>query len=100
MDSSAWQLLLSFDNGFKYVVHQFYGLRSLFIWRPKEESEPVQQRDEKKIVVCGSEKKTKRKSGGVDSDNDSEDDDAFRPKGKNFKSKKLGSKLTPKSRKH
>lgn len=70
--------------------------RSLFIWRPRDKSEPVQQKNEKKIVLCASEKKTRRKFGGVDSDNDS-DDDTFSSKGKNFKSKKLGSKPTPKS---
>ncbi|XP_002525636.2 protein DAMAGED DNA-BINDING 2 [Ricinus communis] len=66
--------------------------RSLFIWKPKEKSEAVEEKDEKKIVICrGDEKKSKRKFGG-ESDDDSDNDDLFKSKGKNFKLKKSDSK--------
>lgn len=59
--------------------------RSLFIWRPKEKSEPVEQKDEGKIVVCGrDEKKRRHRKFGGESD-DSDDDKSIR-KGKRFKS--------------
>lgn len=57
--------------------------RSVFIWRPKEKSEIVEQRDEKKIILCGI---VKKKSKG--DSNDDSDDDTFSTKGKSFKSKK------------
>ncbi|KAF7833767.1 protein DAMAGED DNA-BINDING 2 [Senna tora] len=59
--------------------------RSLFIWRPKEKSEVVEEKDERKIVICGraDEKKRGRKYGGDDSD-----DEAFTSKLKKTKSKK------------
>ncbi|CAL2263717.1 unnamed protein product [Prunus armeniaca] len=60
--------------------------RSLFIWKPKEKCEPVEQKDEGKIVICaGAEKKRNRKLGDGSDDSD---DDKFCPKGKNLKSKK------------
>lgn len=58
--------------------------RSLFIWRPKEKSELVEQKNEGKIIVCGrAEKKHKR---GYESDDS--DGDTFSSKGKNSKSKR------------
>ncbi|GLT73345.1 hypothetical protein SLA2020_452120 [Shorea laevis] len=67
--------------------------RSLFIWKPKEESEPVEQKDERKIIVCGrAEKKRSRKSG--DKSDDDSDDDKFTSKGSKLKSKKPEWKLT------
>ncbi|XP_057993373.1 DNA damage-binding protein 2 isoform X2 [Hevea brasiliensis] len=64
--------------------------RSLFIWKPKEKSEVVEQKDEGKIVICGSaEKKFKRRFWGGSDDSD---DDGFKSKGKNFKLKKSQSK--------
>ncbi|CAK9164213.1 unnamed protein product [Ilex paraguariensis] len=65
--------------------------RSLFIWKPKENFEIEQPRDEKKIILCGkAEKKLKKKLEG-DSDDDF-DDDAFSSKGKKPKTKKPYSK--------
>ena len=62
-------------------------LRSLFIWRPKEKSEPVEQMDIGKIVVCDRDEKKsrKRKFGG---ESDDSDDHKSIPKGKQFKSQK------------
>uniref|UniRef100_A0A7N0ULS8 Protein DAMAGED DNA-BINDING 2 n=1 Tax=Kalanchoe fedtschenkoi TaxID=63787 RepID=A0A7N0ULS8_KALFE len=49
--------------------------RSIFIWKPKEESELVPEKDERKIVLCGSDaKKFKRKSGGKGEDDSGDDD--------------------------
>ncbi|KAL5748072.1 hypothetical protein ACOSQ2_025369 [Xanthoceras sorbifolium] len=71
--------------------------RSIFIWRPKEKSELVEQKDERKIIVCGrAEKKQNRKLGNGSDDSD---DDITSLKGKNVKSKKSVTKLTPYSRK-
>ncbi|OVA02680.1 WD40 repeat [Macleaya cordata] len=63
--------------------------RSLFIWRPKEKSELIQEKDERRIVLCGRAdgKKRSRKFGG-ESDDDSDDDKFSSKKGKNSKSKK------------
>ncbi|KAJ4834688.1 DNA damage-binding protein 2 [Turnera subulata] len=70
--------------------------RSLFIWMPKEKSESVEPKDERKIIFCGTdEKKFKRKFGG-ESDDDS-DDDGCGSKGKNLKSKSTKSKVKKKS---
>lgn len=65
-----------------------YLYRSLFIWRPKEKSEPVEEKNERKIVICGkAEKKRGRKKG--DDDDDDSDDGAFISKlKKSNKSKK------------
>ncbi|XP_062015485.1 protein DAMAGED DNA-BINDING 2 [Rosa rugosa] len=61
--------------------------RSLFIWRPKEKSEPVEQMDVGKIFVCDRDdkKRRKRKFGG---ESDDSDDDRSIPKSKRFKSQK------------
>lgn len=60
--------------------------RSLFIWRPKEKSEIVQEKEERKIVVC--DRKNNKKFGdGSDNDDDSGDDGFLGKKGKNIKSK-------------
>ncbi|KAK9057566.1 hypothetical protein SSX86_022402 [Deinandra increscens subsp. villosa] len=56
--------------------------RSLFIWRPKEKSEVVQEKDTSKILVCNGKGS---KKFGDDSDNDEDDDDDF---GDGFSSKK------------
>ncbi|KAK9159058.1 hypothetical protein Scep_005632 [Stephania cephalantha] len=64
--------------------------RSIFIWRPKDKVEHVQERDDTKIVVCGGSKKTNRKFGG-ESEDDS-DDGTFSSKGKNSKSKRVDGK--------
>ncbi|KAH7838162.1 hypothetical protein Vadar_022771 [Vaccinium darrowii] len=62
--------------------------RSLFIWRPKEDSEIAQQKDEKKIIVCGkAEKKLGKKSAG---ESDDSDDDLSKLKSKNSKPGKAG----------
>ncbi|KAK9279526.1 hypothetical protein L1049_013205 [Liquidambar formosana] len=66
--------------------------RSLFIWKPREKSEIVQQRDEKKIVLCGmGELKRNRKLGD---ESDDSDDDTFCSKGKNSSFKKSKTKTT------
>ncbi|KAJ7964174.1 damaged DNA binding 2 [Quillaja saponaria] len=66
--------------------------RSLFIWRPKENSEPMEEKDKIKIVVCKtSEKKRGRKSGD---DSDDSDNEAFNSKVKKFTSKKPDWKLS------
>ncbi|KAJ4725594.1 damaged DNA binding 2 [Melia azedarach] len=71
--------------------------RSIFIWRPKEESESVEQKDERKIIVCGkADKKQSRKFGD---DSEDSDDDISKLKHKNVKSKKFAIELTPYSRK-
>lgn len=50
----------------------------------------MEQKDEGKIVICaGAEKKRNRKLGDGSDDSD---DDKFRPKGKNLKSKKYALK--------
>ncbi|KAL7247314.1 hypothetical protein ACSBR2_002266 [Camellia fascicularis] len=60
--------------------------RSIFIWNPKEKSEIVQQKDEKKIVLCGkAEKKLNKK---FDGESDDSDDDIRKIKGKITKSRK------------
>lgn len=61
--------------------------RSLFIWQPKEKSEPVEQKDEGKIVVCGRDEKKRRSRKFVGESDDSDDDKSI-PKGKRFKSQK------------
>ncbi|CAL5388528.1 unnamed protein product [Camellia sinensis] len=59
---------------------------SIFIWNPKEKSEIVQQKDEKKIVLCGkAEKKLNKK---FDGESDDSDDDIRKIKGKITKSRK------------
>uniref|UniRef100_A0A803KRJ5 Protein DAMAGED DNA-BINDING 2 n=1 Tax=Chenopodium quinoa TaxID=63459 RepID=A0A803KRJ5_CHEQI len=65
--------------------------RSLFIWRPKDKSEDVQQKDEKKtIVFCGkADSKLKRKFGG---ESDESDDESFKSKGKMSKTKSSATK--------
>ncbi|KAF5204932.1 Dna damage-binding protein [Thalictrum thalictroides] len=67
--------------------------RSLFIWRTKDNSELVQEKDERRIILCGkSSKKSNGKFGGG-SDDDS-DDDKFNSKGKKSNSKKRETKTT------
>lgn len=81
-----------FSNLIKLIV-----FRSIFIWRPKEESELVEQKDERKIIVCGkADKKQSRKFGD---DSEDSDDDISKLKHKNVKSKKFAIELTPYSRK-
>uniref|UniRef100_A0A803LXC4 Protein DAMAGED DNA-BINDING 2 n=1 Tax=Chenopodium quinoa TaxID=63459 RepID=A0A803LXC4_CHEQI len=65
--------------------------RSLFIWRPKDKAEDVQQNDEKKtIVFCGkTDSKRKKKFGG---ESDESDDESFKSKGKMSKTKSSASK--------
>ncbi|KAL2898713.1 Protein DAMAGED DNA-BINDING 2 [Bienertia sinuspersici] len=67
--------------------------RSLFIWRPKDKSEDVQQKDEKKtIVFCGkADKKQKMKLGG---ESDESDDELFKSKGKMSKAKAKAKPIT------
>ncbi|EXC01441.1 Protein DAMAGED DNA-BINDING 2 [Morus notabilis] len=60
--------------------------RSLFIWRPKEKCEPVEQKDEGKIIVCSG--AGKKRGGKFGDDSDASDGDLFSSKGKNLKSKK------------
>ncbi|KAK9124482.1 hypothetical protein Sjap_014084 [Stephania japonica] len=61
--------------------------RSIFIWRPKDKVERVEEREDAKIVLCGGSKKTNKKFGG---ESDESDDDTFNSKGKNSKSKRDG----------
>ncbi|KAA8549401.1 hypothetical protein F0562_001126 [Nyssa sinensis] len=69
--------------------------RSLFMWRPKEKSEIVQQKDEKKIILCGrAEKKPSKKFKG---ESDDSDDDILSTKAKNAKAKRPGPKSTPRN---
>ncbi|TKY56463.1 DAMAGED DNA-BINDING 2 [Spatholobus suberectus] len=58
--------------------------RSLFIWKPKEKSESVEEKNERKIVVCGAEKKRGKKNGY---DSGESDDEGFKSKPKKSKSK-------------
>ncbi|XP_061347198.1 protein DAMAGED DNA-BINDING 2 [Gastrolobium bilobum] len=66
--------------------------RSLFIWKPKEKSEPVEEKDERKFVICGGAKKKRGKKNGDDSDES--DNEGFISKLKKSKSKKTPSKLS------
>ncbi|KAK2376409.1 DNA damage-binding protein 2 [Trifolium repens] len=66
--------------------------RSLFIWKPKEKCELVEENDETKIVVCG---KAEKKRGKKKVDNsDESDDDGFISKLKKPKSKQTEWKLS------
>ncbi|XAR58913.1 hypothetical protein NMG60_11014492 [Bertholletia excelsa] len=60
--------------------------RSLFIWRPKEEYEILQQKDEKKIVVCGKANKKHDKKFDAESDDSDDDISALKRKNKSGKS--------------
>lgn len=63
-------------------------IRSIFIWKPeKDQSESIEQRVKKNILVCGKAEK-KRKSKG---DSDESDDDIYKAK-KNIKSMKTKTK--------
>ncbi|CAI0392966.1 unnamed protein product [Linum tenue] len=62
--------------------------RSLFIWRPNWTSEAEEQKDERRIVICGNAEKTRKKGFGDDSDDD-DMDGGFKSKGKKTKSLKL-----------
>lgn len=63
--------------------------RSIFMWKPeKDQSESIEQRVKKNILVCGKAEK-KRKSEGA---SDESDDDIFKAK-KNIKSTKSKTKL-------
>lgn len=65
--------------------------RSIFIWKPEEDqSESIEQRVKKNILVCGKAEK-KRKSKG---DSDESDDDIYKAK-KNIKSTKTKTKSNP-----
>ncbi|KAK2969188.1 hypothetical protein RJ640_025901, partial [Escallonia rubra] len=46
--------------------------RSIFIWKPKEKSGIVQERDEKKFVICGRAEKQHKKKLEGESDDDSD----------------------------
>lgn len=67
--------------------------RSLFIWRPKEKSEPVEQKDERRIIVCGRAEKKRSRKFGDESDDDS-DVDKFTSKSTKMKSNKPERNLT------
>ncbi|CAK7331244.1 unnamed protein product [Dovyalis caffra] len=72
--------------------------RSLFIWRPKEKSEPVEQKDESKIVICGGAKK--KRKGKFDGENDDDSDqEGWLSKTKNLKFKNSESKSARRPRK-
>lgn len=58
--------------------------RSLFIWKPKEKSELVEEKEEK-IVVCG---RAEKKRGKKNGDSDDESDGIMSSKSKKFKSTK------------
>ncbi|KAK4764576.1 hypothetical protein SAY86_025666 [Trapa natans] len=60
--------------------------RSLVIWRPKEQSESVKEKEDQKIVLCGKlEKKRHGKKFGNESDDDSDHDGGFGPVSKKGK---------------
>ncbi|XP_057442272.1 protein DAMAGED DNA-BINDING 2 [Lotus japonicus] len=59
---------------------------SLFIWKPKEKSEPVHEKDESKIVVCGRAEKKRGKKRGADTDES--DNEGFNSKLKKSKFQK------------
>ncbi|PKI31865.1 hypothetical protein CRG98_047751 [Punica granatum] len=61
--------------------------RSLFIWRPKENSESVKEKEDLRIVLCG--KPEKKQRGKKLSDDDSDGDDGFSSKGKKLKRKEV-----------
>lgn len=88
-------LLMLFAFFFRLLV------RSLFIWRPKDDHELAEQKDERKIVICtGTEKKRKHKSKNDDSDDDSDvDKSTLTAKGKNFKSRKPATEMRKSSQK-
>ncbi|XP_071720570.1 protein DAMAGED DNA-BINDING 2 [Rutidosis leptorrhynchoides] len=65
--------------------------RSLFIWRPKEKSDMVQEKEERKIILCD----RKSKKFDDDSDNDDSGDDLKSKKGKSSKYKKPYVATTP-----
>ncbi|KAF6153594.1 hypothetical protein GIB67_027461 [Kingdonia uniflora] len=63
--------------------------RSLFIWRPKNESELTKRKEETKLIYCGKAgKKSNRKFGGDNDSDDDSGDDTFSSKGKKSQSKK------------
>lgn len=69
-----------------YNVIMLIPFRSIFIWRPKEKSELLEQKEEMKIIVCGkADKKQKHKFGDESEDSD---DDTSKLKRKNVRSKK------------
>ncbi|CAJ1970632.1 unnamed protein product [Sphenostylis stenocarpa] len=71
--------------------------RSLFIWKPKEKSELVEEKDERKIVVGGrAEKKRGKRNGDI---SDESDDEVFSSKSKKLKSTKTQRKLSHRSTK-
>ncbi|KAK4278575.1 hypothetical protein QN277_016405 [Acacia crassicarpa] len=64
--------------------------RSLFIWKPKEKCEPIEEeKEERKIVICAKAKNKKGKKKGRKRGDDDFDDNAFISKRKKSKSKKL-----------
>ncbi|KAI3906601.1 hypothetical protein MKW98_009509 [Papaver atlanticum] len=63
--------------------------RSIFIWRPKEKTEHIQEKDENRLVLCGDAGKKSKKGKGGKSDDDESDDDKYNSKGKNSKSKNV-----------
>ncbi|CAN8253233.1 unnamed protein product [Cochlearia groenlandica] len=72
--------------------------RSLFIWRPQEKAEMVDEYKDKKIIICSgdSNKKGKKQKRG----SDDEDDDMFSSKGKSIKfNHKSQTKTTKSTRK-
>ncbi|KAH0937427.1 hypothetical protein HID58_004888 [Brassica napus] len=75
--------------------------RSLFIWRPEEKREMVEEKEkekEKKIVICYGDSNKKGKKQKRGSDDEDEDDDMFSSKGKNIKAKAKTTKSTRKTK--
>lgn len=63
-------------------------IRSIFIWKPeKDQSESIEQRVKKNIIVCGKAEKKRKPEG----DSDESDDDIYKAK-KNIKSTKTKTK--------
>ena len=73
-------------SNFKLMLYSLLSFRSLFIWRPKDNSDTGQQKDERKTIVLGGkpDKKPNKKFGG---DSDDSDDELFSAKGKMSKAK-------------
>ncbi|XP_076915269.1 protein DAMAGED DNA-BINDING 2-like isoform X1 [Bidens hawaiensis] len=67
--------------------------RSLFIWRPMEKSQMVQEKEKSKILVC--DRKNSKKFGDESDDDDDSGDGFSSKKGKNLKHKKPNLVITP-----
>ena len=101
-----WSSLLYFGLSLPSIVGYYLSLaywfsfRSLFIWRPEDRSDPVEQKDERKLIICGS--AGKKQKGKFGDESDDSDDDTCGTKGKKSKSRKSefkSSKIVKKTKK-